>query len=184
MRYLLSVILMLAITLPVSAQQAMTAASAETIVILGYQIPAPVQVDQPIKWEAVREYVPAALYNKPAAPMTSLEIHDVLSRLLKAKGQEYKQALSALAITRADEYPGQSQEYVEMMLADLFVVGQGESVSPNVQRLAHEYAALLYLHDAFATELRAQGVSPPMSLDRYEQIAIGQNQWGSDSIDF
>ncbi|MGG7056542.1 hypothetical protein [Nitrosomonas sp. ANs5] len=167
MRYLLSVILMLAITLPTFAQQAMATASAEAIVILGYQIPAPVQVDQPIKWEAVREYVPAALYNKPAAPMTPQEIFDEISRLLKAKGQEYKKALSALAIARAGDYPDLHPETVELMLAERFVGGQGESISPDVQRLVHEYAALLYLREAFGDELRAQGINPPITLEQY-----------------
>jgi hypothetical protein len=72
-----------------------------------------------------------------------------------------------LAIARAGEYPGEFQDYVEMMLANSFVVGQGECISPNVQRLAHEYAALLYLREAFGSELRAQGITPPITLEQY-----------------
>lgn len=160
MRGLLISALMLAMTLPAFAQQATRRASAETVVILGYAIPTPVQVDEPVEWATVQPYVPAALYDKPAAPMTSREIYNEINRLMSAKMDEYERALSALAIARAGEYPDVPREEVEMMLADQFVTGEGEGISSDVQRLAHEYAALLYLHGAFETELRAQGYEP------------------------
>lgn len=160
MRHLLISALILALSWQVSAEQAMTAKSAETVVILGYPIQAPVRVDEPIEWATVQEYVPAVLYTEPAPPMTSREIYNQINGLMRAKMREYEVALRALAVARAGEYPGMPREDVEVMLADIFVTGEGESVSPNVQRLAHEYAALLYLHGAFQTELRAQGFEP------------------------
>ena len=153
MRRLLLAALMLAMTLPALAQKATPAASGETVVILGYRIPAPVQVDEPVEWATVRKYVPAALYDRPAATMTARDIFNELDRRLKAKMREHELALSALAVARAGDYPDRSREDVETILADHFVTGAGESISPEVQRLAHEYAALLYLHLAFETEL-------------------------------
>lgn len=160
MRHLLISALMLAMTLPALAQKAMPATPEETVVILGYQIPAPVRVDEPAEWLAVREYVPDFLYTTPSPPMTLKEIYNEINGRMRAKANDYEAALSALAVARAGDYPGLLQEEIELRLAEMFMAGMGESISPSVQRLANEFSALQYLQAAFENELSTQGIDP------------------------
>lgn len=160
MRALLLTAFLLAITLPACAEEPKTAVPAETVVISGYTIPAPVQIDQPITWEAVRDYVPAALRDAPESPMATWEIYNEVNRLMREKMDEYDAALDTLAAARRGDYPDKSLEDVKFTLADMFVTGDGVGISPEVQKLAHEYAALQYLHEAFSAELEKQGYKP------------------------
>ena len=131
-----------------------------TVEILGYHIPTPVQVEEPIEWEAVRDYVPAVLREAPPRPITAREIYNEINTLMRARMNEYGTALNALAVARQGDYPGQHLETVTLILAETFLASAGEDISPEVQRLALEYSALLYLTDAFKAELEAQGYGP------------------------
>ena len=131
-----------------------------TVEILGYQIPTPVQVDEPNEWEDVRDYVPAVLLETPPRSMTAREIYNEVIRLMRARGAEYERTLDDLAVARQGDYPGQHLETVTLILAETFLASAGEDISPEVQRLALEYSALLYLTDAFKAELEAQGYGP------------------------
>lgn len=130
------------------------------VVILGYAIPVPVRVDQPMEWDAVRGHVPANLYRAPGTPMTARDIYNELDRLMRVSMKDYEAALDALAMERQDDYPGQTPEEIRYILADYFVTGEGDDISPEVQRLTNEFAALQFLHEAFETELEAQGYDP------------------------
>lgn len=160
MRSLLLTAFFLAMTLPACAETAKTQVPAETVAISGYSIPTPVRIDQPVEWKVVRDYVPAALLETPKKAPPASEIYNEVNRLMREKMTEYDTALTALAADRKGEYPGQSLEDVKYALADLFVTGDGDAISPDVQKLAYEYAALQYLHEAFETELKKQGYDP------------------------
>lgn len=149
----------LAMALPGCAH-AQTPGAGDKVTISGYQIPTPQRIDQPIEWDAVKDHLPAKLYEKPQSPKKTAEIYNDVNQLMQEKIREYEAALDVLANERKDEYPGQSHEDVKFALADMFVTGEGNDISPEVQKLALEYAALQYVHEAFQKELEAQGQQP------------------------
>lgn len=160
MRLILLAILSFAGPSLASAKAAGPAETRGTVEMLGYGIPTPEQVDQPVEWEAVRDHVPAVLHETPAVPMSAREIYNEVNRLMRVVGAEDDSALGALAIARQGDFPDLRLETVTLILAETFLSRAGEDVSPEVQRLALDYSALVYLMDAFKAEREVQGYGP------------------------
>lgn len=164
MRAFLLAAFFMAMTLPACAQTVSSGPDGEnaasTVAIVGYEIPRPVQVDQMIAWDDVKDYLPDILLQEPETPRSAREIFNGVNRLMREKGAEYQTAVRQLAEDMQGQYPDQTVEDITFMLADRFVTGSGEQFSPEVQVLAYEYAALNYIYGAFKTEIEAQGYNP------------------------